>query len=103
MMTDRAERVSRDDAGGASPIAVLERWLLALEGNQGLDRIGPDADLIEEGLIDSMEFVNFLLVIEDLRGGQIPADRIRADAFRTLRTITRSFLEPVEDGGGGPT
>lgn len=78
----------------AGPHAVLESWLLALDGNRHRQQIEPDLDLIDDEVIDSLEFVNFLLVIEDLRGAPIPADEIRIEAFRSLRSITERFLSP---------
>jgi acyl carrier protein len=74
----------------------LERWLLALERNAALERIDPDADLIDAGLLDSLEFVNLLLFVEELRGRPIRSSEIRLEAFRTLRTIHHTYLAGAE-------
>jgi acyl carrier protein len=82
-----------------SDLAVLEGWLLRLERNRGRRAIDPDEDLIDGGVIDSLEFIGFLLVIEDLRGHEIRADEMSLDAFRTLRSIRARFLDGGADGG----
>jgi acyl carrier protein len=74
----------------------LEQWLLALERNAALPRIDPDADLIDGGIIDSLEFVNLLLFVEELRGRPIASSEIRLEAFRTLRTIAGTYLDAEE-------
>jgi acyl carrier protein len=74
----------------------LERWLLALERNAPVDRIDPDADLIDGGIIDSLEFVNLLLFVEELRGRPIGSSEIRLESFRTLRRIADAYLDEEE-------
>ena len=78
------------------PCEQLERWLLALERNASAGRIDPDADLIDGGIIDSLEFVNLLLFVEELRGRPIGSSEIRLESFRTLRRIAEAYLDGEE-------
>ena len=54
--------------------------------------VGIDTDLVEGVLFDSMEFVAFLVFVEDVRGAPIAADDVDTDNFRTLRTIEQRFF-----------
>jgi acyl carrier protein len=54
--------------------------------------VGLDTDLINEGVLDSLEMVNFLLYIEELRGKEIPEALIQPKYFVTLRVICETFF-----------
>jgi acyl carrier protein len=76
-----------------SVVDALEAWLLSQARNADRTAIGPDVDLIDEEVIDSLGFINFLLLVEELRGAEIPADELKLESFRTLRRIATTFLE----------
>jgi acyl carrier protein len=57
-----------------------------------LDSIDPDLDLIDNRLIDSLSFVNFLYVLEEQSGRQISLDEVSPEDFRTLRRIRERFF-----------
>lgn len=71
---------------------VLETWLLNLERNKGLTHIDPSTDIVENGLIDSLEFINFLYTIEETRGAEIPASILQFEKFKTLDSIITHFF-----------
>jgi acyl carrier protein len=54
--------------------------------------LGPDVDLIDQRVVDSLGFLNFIFMIEELVGEPIPIDTINVDDFRTLRRIREKFL-----------
>jgi acyl carrier protein len=54
--------------------------------------IALDTDLVESRLIDSLQFVSFLLFVEELRGREIPETEISLDKFRTIRSIKSNFF-----------
>ncbi|MER7118121.1 acyl carrier protein [Streptomyces goshikiensis] len=66
-------------------------WLL--ERNPTVDEIPEDLDLIENRLIDSLGFMEFVLLLEDLIGRELQLDQIDVDQFRTLRSLTHHFLK----------
>jgi acyl carrier protein len=57
-----------------------------------LSSIDPDLDLIDNRLIDSLTFVNFLYVLEEQSGRQISLDEVSPEDFRTLRRIRERFF-----------
>ncbi|MFF9148548.1 acyl carrier protein [Streptomyces sp. NPDC055051] len=66
------------------------------EKNPGLD--GPvdvDEDLIEARLIDSMDFLEFIDLLEDISGTSIDLQEVTIDDFRTLARVRERFLTPT--------
>ncbi|MFE3991403.1 acyl carrier protein [Streptomyces goshikiensis] len=66
-------------------------WLL--ERNPTVEEIPEDLDLIENRLIDSLGFMEFVLLLEDLIGRELQLNQIDVDQFRTLRSLTHHFLK----------
>ncbi|MFJ8923526.1 acyl carrier protein [Streptomyces sp. LamerLS-316] len=66
-------------------------WLL--ERNPDLEEIPEDLDLIENRLIDSLGFMEFVLLLEDLIGRELQLGQIDVDQFRTLRALNHHFLK----------
>ena len=57
----------------------------------------PDADLLESGILDSFQFVELLVQLEQRFGLRIKIDDIDLDDLRTLTQIARLV---VAQGGG---
>ena len=64
--------------------------------NNDLGDIPRDLDLIENRLIDSLSFMEFILLLESLVGRDIPAEELSVDQFRTLEAIDVHFLQSKE-------
>ncbi|MFF0431135.1 acyl carrier protein [Streptomyces sp. NPDC004327] len=63
------------------------------EKNPGLDGpIDADEDLIEARLVDSMDFLEFIDLLEELSGSSIDLDEVTIDDFRTLSRVRERFL-----------
>ncbi|MEC4019432.1 acyl carrier protein [Streptomyces sp. H27-D2] len=65
-------------------------WLHAR--NPELDDIPRDLDLIDNRLIDSLGFMEFILLLEDLIGRELPLETLTVDRFRTLDAIDDNFV-----------
>ncbi len=78
-------------AGEPEGIGRIREWLSARRPDRG--KIDPDLDLIETRLIDSLQFVEFLLLLEELTGSEIDVAEVTADSFRTLRIIEQGFFQ----------
>ncbi|MYY08041.1 acyl carrier protein [Streptomyces sp. SID4919] len=71
----------------------IAEWLH--EKNPGLDGgIDADEDLIEARLIDSMDFLEFIDLLEDISGTTIDLQQVTIDDFRTLGRVQERFLSP---------
>lgn len=78
-------------------LADIEKWILARnkETNPELTRIDPELDLIANGLINSLSFVELTFLIGKLTGRKPDVAKLAADQFMTLRRISESFLDPA--------
>ena len=63
---------------------VIRDLLVQVCGTQ--DALRPGADLLEEGILDSLAMIDLLEGLEDL-GIQIQPTRVPRDAFRTVEGI----------------
>ncbi|MEU3606783.1 acyl carrier protein [Streptomyces sp. NPDC035033] len=69
-------------------------WLQ--EKNPGLDGpVDADEDLIEARLIDSMDFLEFVDLLEDISGTSIDLQEVTLDDFRTLTRVRERFFTPA--------
>lgn len=69
---------------------TLRDWLL--EKNPDLDAIDDDLDLFESKLIDSINFVEFILIIEELIDREIPVSNDLVAKTSTLRLVHEHYL-----------
>ncbi|MBI3298247.1 MAG: acyl carrier protein [Elusimicrobia bacterium] len=73
-------------------IEELKSWLLRQRPD--VKDIGLDTDLIDNRILDSVTFVNFVYFVEEFTGRRIPlASPAAADSFRTLRRIRNTILK----------
>ena len=68
----------------------LRTWVLAR--NPEVHELDADTDIIETRIVNSLQFVELMLYVEELCGRELSADEVSLDAFRTLRNIEKSFL-----------
>ncbi|MFJ3203258.1 acyl carrier protein [Streptomyces sp. NPDC086989] len=61
--------------------------------NSSVDTIDWDRDLIEARVLDSLAFVEFLLLMEELTGEPIDLAKTDVDNFRTLNRINALITE----------
>ena len=72
------------------PSVELENWLKSKKPD--VEAIPLEADLVNEGFLDSLQFVNFLMFIEKIRDEAIPEDQIMPMNFTSLQTILNNFF-----------
>ncbi len=70
----------------------LKQWLL--RERPDVKDLGLDTDLIDNRILDSVTFINFVYFMEEFTGKKIPlASGSAANSFRTLRMIRDEFME----------
>lgn len=72
-------------------IAQVKQWLLARKPE--VADIDDDLDLIENRLIDSLSFLDFVYFLESVCGRELTATAETVDSFRTLRSIQGRILD----------
>ena len=68
---------------------ILVDWIKGVNPSASIDL---DTDLIESAVIDSLQFAEFILLIEELANREIDVDEQVVENFKDLRTIIDVFL-----------
>jgi len=76
-------------------VGKLKDWIAQMKRRR--EDVDLDTNLIAAGVLDSLEMVNFLLYIEELRGAEIPEHLIQPNNFTSLRIIHDVFLRTDEN------
>ncbi len=76
-----------------APLQQLKGWILARHPER--EDIPADLDLIDNRLIDSLSFVEFLFLLEQLSGRSIDMESIDVEDIRRLEVIEKQFFSPV--------
>jgi acyl carrier protein len=87
---------------GTPPIERVRGWLLGRRPD--LEEIDFDMDLIENRVIenrviDSLGFLDFVFFLEELTGRELQTDLQSVSSFRTLRAIQGNILGMGGDSG----
>ncbi len=69
--------------------AVIERISAVFAESFHIEVPSPDTDLLETGILDSFQFVELLVQLEQRFGLRIKIDDIELDDLRTLSRIAR--------------
>lgn len=71
-------------------IHQVEQWILKYHPE--LNHIDHEFDLIENRLIDSLRFMEFIFLLEKISNKSIDTNTINIDDFRSLKSISIKFL-----------
>ncbi|MEV8528867.1 MULTISPECIES: phosphopantetheine-binding protein [unclassified Streptomyces] len=61
--------------------------------NPKLDELSDDLDLIDSRAINSLAFVEFIFLLEELTGESIDPEDLDLDDFRTLSALNARFFK----------
>ncbi|MFF2806299.1 acyl carrier protein [Streptomyces sp. NPDC058000] len=73
-----------------SGIQQVKDWILKRHPDR--EDVPGDLDLIENRLIDSLSFVEFVFLLEQQCGKSIEMETLEVDAIRTLDAIEANFF-----------
>ena len=68
----------------------VKRWLL--NKKPATTNLDLAVDLIEHRVLDSLDFVNFIIFLESLTGREIQPSAFKPSTFRSLRSIRDNLL-----------
>ena len=74
-------------------LVTLRDWIATRHPDRLIADFDLDTDLIETRLVDSLDFAEFLFVLEDVSGKLIDLETVDLQTFRSLRTIQVHFLQ----------
>jgi acyl carrier protein len=73
-----------------APIDRIKEWILSKHENRR--EVAPDEDLIDNRLVDSLSFVEFIFLVQEVSGAEIDMDTLNISDVRTLAAIEKNFL-----------
>ncbi|AWL41122.1 MULTISPECIES: acetylxylan esterase [Streptomyces] len=73
------------------PMQAVQEFILGR--NPALDRVSEDLDLIDSRAINSLAFVEFIFLLEELTGESIDPEDLDLDDFRTLDALEARFFK----------
>lgn len=79
-------------------LELLRGWLQ--EANPEMSEIADDTDIIDSRVLSSLQFVEFILYIEEVRGSSIDFDQVDIESVRTLKNIEHHYLATVGSAAG---
>jgi acyl carrier protein len=74
-------------------IDQVKSWLLRRKPELQETDLDLDLDLIENRVIDSLGFIDFVFFLEELTGRELQANTESVNSFRTLRAIQEDILQ----------
>ena len=81
------------------PASDLERLRALMLEHLHVDVPSPDVDLLESGVLDSLQLVDLLLIIEQHFGRRIPIETIDLDDLRSLGRLAQLLRAPAAADG----
>ena len=73
-------------------IDELRGWIAAKNGAIQPSQIADDTPLVSSGLLTSLQVVEFLAFIEELRGSPLELEELSPRTLRDLASIRRAFF-----------
>jgi acyl carrier protein len=77
---------------GQEAKSVLRDWILARDPKLRPEAITDDAPLIKGRIVTSLQLMDLVLFVEELRGRPLAPDQLRPGTFDTLETIYQICL-----------
>lgn len=74
------------------PIVKVRAWLLAGRPTLRSEDLGDDTDLIDSRIVDSLQFTELVLLVEQLSGRDVLSEDLDPEKLRTLSRIRQSFF-----------
>lgn len=79
-----------------SPYETLRAWILAHRPGLRSEELRDDTDLIDARIVDSLQFTELVLLVEQLSGRDLLAEDMDPHPFRTLGRIRATFFERTD-------
>jgi acyl carrier protein len=70
---------------------LLRDWITK-HAKAAAQHLRDDTQIVKEGILSSLDIVEFVLFIESLRGAEVDADAIEPSVFRSIDTVYGAFF-----------
>ena len=71
--------------------AALRKWIHE-HAKRPAGHLSDDTRILEEGIVSSLDIVEFVLFIESLRGEEVNTEDIDAEVFTSVNTLYDAFF-----------
>ena len=76
----------------------LRAWILERSGAPADRRSRDDQPILDEGLLSSLDVVEFILFIESLREEEVDIENIEPEVFTNIDTLVEAFFPDLKSG-----
>jgi len=73
----------------------LKTWLLEHASAAPPEEFTDQLPILEVGLLNSLDIVEFVFFIEELRGEEVDTDAIEPEVFTSIDTLWEAFFAPL--------
>ncbi len=71
----------------------LRSWIVGHAKNPPGADFSDETPILEEGILSSLDIVEFVLYIESLRGDEVDVDDIDPEVFTNINTLWEAFFQ----------
>lgn len=75
--------------------AELRQWILEHAKSKPQAELTDQTPILETGLLSSLDVVEFVLFIEELREEEVDTDDIEPETFTSIDTLWAGFFAPI--------
>jgi len=73
--------------------ARLRQWIVShAKANPTAARLDDQTPLLDTGLLSSLDIVEFVLYVEEIRGEEVDTDDIEPEVFTSIDTLVAGFF-----------
>lgn len=73
----------------------MRRWILKRAQAKPAADFSDQTPLLETGILSSLDVVELVLFLENLRGSEVDVDRIEPESLHNIDTLYENFLRGV--------
>lgn len=74
------------------PRARLRDWILTANRGLAAASLRDDTPILEDGIITSMDVMELIFLLEELRGAEIDVEQLDPAALRSIDSMCRTFF-----------
>jgi acyl carrier protein len=73
---------------------ALRAWVVKTNGKVTATDVADDTPILERRIVKSLDIMDLILFLEELRGAPIDVEKLRPGVFRDIDAIWKNFFGP---------
>jgi len=74
--------------------AALREWIVRTSGKVKPSDVADDTPILEKRIVKSLDVMDLILFLEELRGAPIDVEKLQPGVFRDVDAIWKNFFGP---------